>query len=90
MKTLNKGDIVYYTRILPSVGIYDLCELKIRTITDTYFVGVDKRDKQARLFGFNSIDDVIFDNRSVALYKVQQAEKNKKNTVSEETYYEEY
>lgn len=42
---MKKGDIVYYTRIIPSVGIYDLLELKIRTVADEYFAGMEKRDK---------------------------------------------
>ena len=39
---IHKSDIVYHTRILPTVGIYDLDELKIRTVTETYFIGVEK------------------------------------------------
>ena len=38
MTDLKKKDIVYYARIVPNAGIYDLCELKIRTIEDSYFV----------------------------------------------------
>ena len=51
---IQKGNIVYYTRILPGVGIYDLCELKIRTVEETYFCGSDKHDKHAYLFGLLS------------------------------------
>ena len=52
MKVLNKGDTVYYARIIPSTGIYDLCELKIRTIYPDSFVGVDKHTKQALVCRF--------------------------------------
>lgn len=90
-KTLNKGDILYYARIMPTIGIYDVCELFIRTVTDTYFVGIDKNenDKKSYLFGFTALDIDVFENRNDALKVVQRAEKNKK-TISEETYYEEY
>ena len=45
--TVNKGDIIYYARIMPNLGIFDVYELKIRTVADTYFVGTDKRDKKS-------------------------------------------
>ena len=88
-KVINKGDILYYSRVNPKAGIYDLCELKIRTVTDTYFVGVDKKDKQAHIFGYNALNSIVFENRAEALNKVKQAQKNNKET-PQETYYEEY
>lgn len=51
---------VYFARILPKVGIYDLCELTIRTVMDNYFVGIDKRDKQAHIFGYDRIGVDVF------------------------------
>ena len=83
------GDIVYYARIMPTLGIYDVCELKIRTITDTYFVGTDKRDKRAYLFSYNAVGKCIFSNRKDAVEKVIMAEENSPK-VSKERYYEEY
>ena len=88
-KTLNKGDIVYYARIQKKNGTYDLCELKIRTVEDTYFAGVDKKDKRAYLFGYNALGDYVFQDKGEALKKVKNAEKDKVE-VSNETYYEEY
>lgn len=89
MKVLSKKDIVYYARIVPSSDIYDLYELSIRTVEDTYFVGVDKKDKRAFLFDYDAIGEYIFINRKDALNKLKDAEKNKKE-ISNETYYEEY
>ena len=43
---LKKKDIVYYARIIPNTGIYEVCELIIRTVADDYFAGMDKRDKR--------------------------------------------
>ena len=83
------GGIVYYARIMPTLGIYDVCELKIRTVTDTYFVGTDKRDKRAYLFSYNAVGKCIFSNRKDAVEKVITAEENSPK-VSKETYYEEY
>ena len=89
MDKLKIKNHLYYARIIPKSGIYDVCELIIRTITDDYFVGIDKRDKHAFLFGYNAIDDTVFDDRNLALNKVKEAEKHKLN-ISDETYYEEY
>ena len=83
------GDIVYYARIMPTLGIYDVCELKIRTVTDTYFVGTDKRDKRAYLFSYNAVGKYIFSKRKDAVEKVITAEESSPKD-SKETYYEEY
>ena len=80
---------IYYARIMPTLGIYDVCELKIRTVTDTYFVGTDKRDKRAYLFSYNVVGKCIFSNRKDAVGKAIAAEENNPK-VSKETYYEEY
>lgn len=79
MSDLKKKDIVYYAKIMPSVGIYDLCELKVRTVESTYFVGIDKHDKHAYLFNNDSIGKTVFNNREEALKVVQKAEKNRKD-----------
>ena len=89
MSDLKRKDIVYYARILPSSNVYDILELKIRTVEDNWFVGIEKRDKQAFLFHDKDIDKTIFTDRKKALKVVQEAEKRKK-TINEETYYEEY
>lgn len=75
--TLNKGDIVYYARIQKKNGTYDLCELKIRTVEDDYFCGVDKKDKRAYLFGYNALGTCIFQTRKEALDTLHTAEKTK-------------
>ena len=89
MSDLKRKDIVYYTRILPASGIYDVLELKLRTVENDWFVGIEKRDKQAFLFHDKDINKTIFTNRKDALNVVQEAEKRKRN-INEETFYEEY
>lgn len=86
---LKKGQIVYYARIMPSVGMYEILELKLRTVTDEYFVGIEKREKHAYLFGYSTLNKCIFEDRRDALKFVKEAEKNKKE-ISEEIYYEEF
>ena len=80
---LHKNDILYYARIMPTLGLYDVYELKIRTIDEEnrWFCGMEKRTKIAYLFSYDNIGKTIFFDR--------KAEKNK-IPVSSETLYEEY
>ena len=86
---LKKGDIIYYARIMTNLGVFDVCELKIRTVADTYFVGTDKRDKKAFLLPYSAIEKYVFIDRKDAVDKAMVAEENAPR-VSKETYYEEY
>ena len=86
---MKRGDIIYFARILPKVGIYEVYDLKIRTVAETWFSATDKRTKQAFLFNNKDIGSRVFYDREEALEKVQDAEKNKKEIVGE-TYYEEF
>ena len=86
---LTKGDIVYYTRIMPNLGIFDVYDIKIRTVADTWFSGVEKRDKKVFLFPYSAIDKYVFVSRKDAVDKAIVAEENAPR-VSKETYYEEY
>lgn len=83
---LTKGDIVYYARIMPNLGIF----VKIRTIADTWFSGVEKRDKKVFLFPYSAIGEYVFLNRKDAVDVATNAEENNKKVISTETYYEEY
>lgn len=87
---VRKNDVFYYTRIIPNCGIYDVLEIKIRSVYEDYFVGIEKRDKHVFLFYYSNIDKILFRDRKIAINKVNEAEKNKRKIVSEETYYEEY
>lgn len=88
---LHKGDKVYYARIMPNLGLYEVCELKIRTVEDDYYVGLEEKTKRAHLFSYKSFDKgTVFKDRKECLAKVKEAEKHKKKDVSQERYYEEY
>lgn len=86
---LHKNSIVYFSRILRTVGIYEVHELIIRTIEKNYFVGVSKNDKRAYILSYKELDKTIFEDRKEALRLVKINEDNKIN-ISEERYYEEY
>ena len=81
---LNKGDKVYYARIIESSNIFDVLDLTIRTVQDDWFVGIEKRDKQTFLFQKSDIGVNVFLDRDEALDKVLYAEKNKKIFLEEE------
>lgn len=87
---LKKKDIVYFARIIPKLGIYDVCELIVRTVADTWFVGLDKHDKHAFLLNNSCIGKTVFLNRGDALEKVLTAETMAEPQQSFEKYYEEY
>lgn len=86
---IQKGEMVYYARMLKPVGIYEVCDLYVRTVRDDYFVGTDKRDKHAYLFSYNKLDKTIFKTRQECLDTVLEAEKNAPK-ISDEQEYEEY
>ena len=88
-RDIKKFDIVYYARILPPVGIYEVVELKVRTVAEDFFVGTDKITKHAFMFKLDNIDKIIFFERKAALDIVKEAEKNGKK-IFDEKYYEEY
>ena len=87
--TINIGDTLYYARIMPKLDVYDVYELKVRTVEDAYFSTIDKRDKKSYLFSYNDIGNTVFFDWQEAVNKTKEAEKNKPK-VSTETYYEEY
>ena len=86
---MKKGDKVYFARILPRVGIYEVYDLKVRMVAETWFSAIDNRSKHTFLFSNKDIGITIFHDRREALKVVKIAEKNKKE-ISMEIYYEEF
>lgn len=69
---LHKGSVVYYARLIPKNHVYEVCELKIRTVEETWSVGVDKRDKHAYLLNTADINQTVFEKRQDALSLVKK------------------
>ena len=86
---IKKSNIVYYARMMPTVGLYEVVELKVRTVADDFFVGIDKNTKHAYMFKISDINKIVFFDRKDAVDVVKAAEKKGKK-VSDEKYYEEY
>lgn len=68
---------MYYARILPRTDTYEVCEIRLRTIEDTWFTGCDTRSQTTYIFNRNQIDKTVFSHRSDALSVVKLAENNK-------------
>ena len=77
MNDLEKGDVVYYAKVIPNLGIYEVCELRIRTTKDTYFVGIDERTKNACLFNNDYLDKIVFTNKKEATKIVKESKRQK-------------
>lgn len=86
---MNKGDKIYYARIIPNVGIYEVYDLKVRMVEEDWFSATEKRTHKAFIFSNKDIDKTVFKDREQALELVLEAERYKK-PISAEKYYEEY
>lgn len=89
------GDIVYYAQIMPTIPLFEVIELKVRTINETnsndrWFVGIDKHSKHAYMFESDSINNSIFLNRKDALQIVKREEQKCNKKDNDERLYEEY
>lgn len=83
-KMIKRGDVVFYAQCLEPVGVFEVLELTVRTVEDSWFVGLEKKEKQALLFSKKDIDKCIFFDRHDALMTVKEAQSNCKKKVSDE------
>lgn len=69
------GQTMYYAQIMPSLGIYEVLEGKVRTVDEDWFCILEKRtDGYARLFENSHFGKTVFNNRGLALEKVLEAQ----------------
>lgn len=61
-----KGDIIYYVKVLEKLGIKELKELKLRSIYSDMIVGVDDSSRQTVCI-FLTTAQLVFKNRKEAL-----------------------
>ena len=61
-----KGDKIYYIRVLENLGIKEFKELKLRTIYTDLMVGVDETSRQTSCI-FLTTAPLVFKNRREAL-----------------------
>ena len=87
---VKKGNACYYAQCLDSAGVFEVLELKLRTVIQNWFVGVENRTNHAYLFTEKAIDKTVFFDRDEALEVVKKAQAKCKKQFSNEKYYEEY
>jgi hypothetical protein len=87
---INKGDVLYYAQMMPTIPLFEVIEVKVRTVEDTWFVGMDKRSKHAYYFNNDDVNKIVFKNRKECLDIVLEAEAKCKKKKGTETFYEEY
>lgn len=63
------GDTVYLCVVVPNCNVYDVLQLTLRTVEDSWAVGVDEHTKQAYLFGYNMVGQYVFTQH----YEAQEA-----------------
>lgn len=64
---LERGDKVYYTRIMPQLGYYEIHNLHIVTHDDEYCTGAESESKQTFIFNKNNACMYLFLQRDEAL-----------------------
>lgn len=65
--TLEKGDKVIFVRIMPKLDIFELFDLHIVSVYEDYCTGSDEKTKQTFLFSKKYAQEVLFQDRSLAL-----------------------
>lgn len=68
------GNWVYWARVRENTQEFDVIDLKIATIYDTYFVCTDEKTGQRHLFSNNNWENIIFPDRHEALELVLEAQ----------------
>lgn len=65
---LKKGKLVYWVRVVPRCQIFDVIDMKVRTVTDDYFTACYTEGLgQTQLFNFSDIDHIVFESRAEAI-----------------------
>ena len=74
LSQLHKGRVFYYAQIMPTIPQFEVVECRVRTITETYFVGIEKRTEHAMLFDNVRLGKDVFLDREECLKMVSDAE----------------
>lgn len=74
------GNTVFFVRAIPSVDIYEVIELTIRSSGDGWAVGVDSDTKQAFSFHTEDFETLLFNSKKEAeeVLKEKKGERNER------------
>lgn len=75
---LEKGDIVYWVRILKDIEDFKIYKMKLRTVESTYCVGVDSTTKFAKDFSPKDIEENVFKDIKLAQEYLKEKKKERK------------
>jgi hypothetical protein len=80
------GQIIYYLRVIPNLGIKEVIEAKIRTLYKTAMVACIEATKQAIYIGYGAKDFVFTDHKSAIKesHKYRVRELKEKDTSTDE------
>ena len=67
------GNTIYYARAIPTVDIYEVIELSIRSSGEDWAIGVDSSTRQAFPFNKSDVGTLIFSHRADAEEVVKTA-----------------
>lgn len=74
-ENLKKGDIVFYSRVLPKNNYYKVMDLRIVSIYNNYCTGTDLKTKQTYVFDRKLAEEALFYNKKDALYYLDAIKK---------------
>lgn len=84
---LYRGDFVYYAQSLPNLNEFNVIDLKVRMVEESWFSCTEKITKRAYIFNNSDLDRIVFRDRLSALEKARSDEedyrKPKKDKIDE-------
>ena len=72
---MKKRDPIYFCRYLPTSEVCDVYDCKVRTVADSWFTIIEKREKHVFLLNMEDIGNIVFFNRAQAVSKAKTLEK---------------
>lgn len=63
MKSKKSNDTLYYAQIIPSLCHYNVLDMKVVDLYDTYFVCIEKSKEKIYPLNYTNIGKMIFENR---------------------------
>lgn len=58
--SISKGTLVYWGRVVSKVNMFDVVPLKVHTVADAYFTGIDDVTKHTHLFEWGALGAYVF------------------------------
>ena len=76
---IQKGDSLYFARMMPSFGYYEIHDVVVVTKADDYCTVCETKTKQSFIFNLKSMYQQLYVNRDEALTYLKEEKKKNKN-----------